>query len=167
MPIPIKIKAKIFAAYLEQICITPTRKSQGESLPFKFLKGILKEIDLGMVNDCIGLLLEDEIDISNHTNYSPDEISLLLKPLSEITDEDAIEIGKILISPHAIYHVSNKEWLIKNYKYWIENGLVAVYSSNAKSTLQAYQYLQSKGYALPYMEYSVEYLVKERVYKLI
>lgn len=74
---------------------------------------------------------------------------LLLKHLSEISDEDAIQVAIILRSPHAIYHLSDRKNMIESTKYWIEHGLIAVFSSNAVQNHLAYQYLKEKGYAVP------------------
>ncbi|WP_445720434.1 hypothetical protein [Flavobacterium sp.] len=66
---------------------------------------------------------------------------LELKPLSKITDEDAIEIQRITGSNHL-----PKQPLI--------------YACLKKSdAIPVIDYLRSKGYALPFMEYSVEDLI--------
>lgn len=156
MEITNKIKAKIFAQYLEQTCQTMTRQSQGEGLPFKFLKGELKEIDLGMVDDFIGLLLENETNITNHTNYNTDQCKLILKPLSAITDEDAIEVLNILMGRKGSYY---KDWHINMQEQWlkiIKLELTENFGSTQlkilpyfKNMFMVNQFLQSKGYDLP------------------
>jgi hypothetical protein len=95
-------------------------------------------------------LLEKDID-----NYS-----LWLTSLENITDKDAIEVA-ILLGYDREYH--DKINLGKKFLNEIFlNNSSYLYSS----ILLCFQYLQSKGYALPYMSYSVENLVKLRVYKL-
>jgi hypothetical protein len=72
-----------------------------------------------------------------------------LRPLSAITDEDAIEVAKILRSPHAVYHLSDPKNMIESAKYWIQWGLIAVFTNNGVANHFAYQYLISKSYAVP------------------
>lgn len=77
---------------------------------------------------------------------------LLLKPLSSITDEDVIESGNL----SAWISTVNED--ISDYKdYVIVSGI--------KET-KVYQYLQSKGYALPWMGLSVEEMVQAGWIKL-
>lgn len=73
-------------------------------------------------------------------------VKFILRRLDSMTEEDACIIAKILISPHAIYHISKPEWCLESAKYWAKHGLIAVFSSNAFSTLEAFNYLRSKGY---------------------
>lgn len=87
--------ANVLAPYLGQDMITKTRHYEGEGKPAKYLKGKFLEIDLGMIDSFIGVLLENETEPSNHTNYTINEVKLILKPLSEITKEDAIEVARI------------------------------------------------------------------------
>lgn len=100
---------------------------------------------------------------------------ILLKKLINISDEDAIEMAKIfggidgeiiLNRPtdlqnndiHFSVQVYTEEPKFTSYttpKYWMDGYGV-----------KPYQWLVSKGYALPYMDYSVEDLVELGVYKL-
>lgn len=66
---------------------------------------------------------------------------LILKPLSSITDEDAIEVAKYWYSP-VTYIVSNRDLAIKKTKEYLENPEVML-------PLGAGQFLQSLGYDLP------------------
>ncbi len=97
---------------------------------------------------------------------------LILKPLSAITHEDAIELAKIhwkdsIIEPSNILILpKGSDLTIIEYKkaeydsdyLWLENRM--------EKKLYIFQYLQSKGYALPYLNYSVEELVEAGVYLL-
>jgi hypothetical protein len=138
MEISNEIKAKVISQYLGQTCQTMTRQSQGQGLPFKFIKGELKEIDLGMIDDFIGLLLENETNVTNHTNYNTDQCKLILKPLSAITDEDVIELYKIMVGDDF------DERYIETFKKG-----EGVKIDNIMKNVIAYQWLQSKGYDLP------------------
>lgn len=130
-----------------------------------------------------------------------DTDSLLLKPFSSITDEDAIEVAKVVMRRHDKSYTEVKYEVIEKggsdkYKFVdikvkakeelspiairIDEKSVSVmkmaYGENqqyfkdtdlfAPETFTVYQILISKGYALPYMGYSVEDLVKEGIYKL-
>jgi len=80
-----------------------------------------------------------------------DEYYLELTPLSAITDEDAIEVAKL--NPWADYRDGmDKEPYIEHVKGFIfnDNHLLSSYAD----------YLRSRGYALPYLDASVEDLVK-------
>jgi len=141
-----EIKATVLGQYLGQQMQTTTRQSQGEGLPSKKLKGQLKEIDIGMVDSFIGVLLENETDVSNHTNYNTDQCKLILKPLSDITDEDALEVANICRWNHLMESsriVQAKELLGR---FW--NGQTNL---SGWDWIKIYQYLQSKGYDLPHL----------------
>lgn len=82
------------------------------------------------------------------------DYQLLLKPLSSITDEDAIEVAKIFNQHKIKAHYSDddlKAYLINKGKQ---------FAFRCEHYVIIYQYLQSKGYALPYMGLSVEQLVE-------
>jgi hypothetical protein len=130
-----EIIAKVISPYIGCMCLTNTRESQGEGKPFKFLKGKFLEIDLGMMDSFIGLLLENETEPSNHENYSASDIKLILKPLSAITDSDAIEVQKILG-----LRMSKKSNQFKD----ICN------AATPECAIEIYQFLQNKGYDMPH-----------------
>ena len=88
------------------------------------------------------------------------DTKLILKPLSAITDEDAIEVAK-LAKPKWI---NLKEFTVKRFITWTEvnvggydtvqifsegNIRQDTYEQKAIEFYRAYQYLQSKGYDLP------------------
>lgn len=157
--------AQVIAPYLGQDMITTTRQTQGEGKPSKYLKGKFLEIDLGMVDSFIGVLLENETEPSNHTNYNIHEAKLILKPLSEISNEDAIEVGKLvgIWSEKEIEEMQplEKETIKLLIRYG-ENYSKVVGSKNdlgigfldfggsSRKLFLAHQFLQSKGYDLPH-----------------
>lgn len=89
------------------------------------------------------------------TNYF-----LLLKPLSLITDKDAIGIAKIIgwdkLKPSfADGHPLDLKVSIRDFN-WLKNPLC----DKTKLGIEAADYLRSKGYALPWMGLSVETLIE-------
>lgn len=148
MEITNEVKAKVMAQYLGHWCQTKTRQTQGAGLPSKYLKGVLKEIDLGMSNSFMGILLENETDINNHINYNTDQCKLILKPLSQMSNEHNIEIGKL--AHYGDVQPSNKEWLLLGKRAITElfiNNVHAGYSM--RTNFFIHQYLIAKGYDLP------------------
>lgn len=85
---------------------------------------------------------------------SMDEFKLILSPLSAITDEDAIELSKILEESN-----DNIEDLIYFGKYWVKR-VEKNESINANTCIAIYQFLQSRGYDLPN-----HYLNEETLFK--
>jgi len=82
---------------------------------------------------------------------------LLLKPLSSITDEDAKECANILIDNADSIRDKDEARI----HYW--HGLKLAIADNSNtfiSNVEIYQYLQSKGYALPYNGLSIEKLIE-------
>lgn len=105
---------------------------------------------------------------------------LKLKPLSKISDEDAIEVAKI-VSPSLFLSLGddNKHYLEKYNSDWITvkhdrkitsvdidlDGYVFEYHEDENYTRPAKSYagtdfLRSKGYALPYMDLSINDLIE-------
>lgn len=87
---------------------------------------------------------------------------ILLKPLSEISDEDAIQVSEIL------YGSVTRATSIRNTKIIIDCICDGFIDDEYKMSdfIHIIQLLQSKGYALPYFDYSVNDLVELGVYKL-
>jgi hypothetical protein len=85
--------------------------------------------------------------------------SILVCHLRNITDEDAIEVAKLNVTMGINFEEKDSVNEVINY---VKKVLIHYMSINIKS----YQYLQSKGYALPYMDYSVENLLELGVYAL-
>lgn len=128
------IKASVIAQYIGQMVKTTTRIAQGEGKPFRYLKGQLKEIDLGMADSFLGVLLENEKIESNHENYNTDQCKLILKPLSEISDDDALAVQKIYDGNITLHFETNK--ITRGKKF----------ANDPMLCYEAYQYLISKGY---------------------
>jgi len=82
------------------------------------------------------------------------EVSLLLKPLSSISDIDAIEVAKL---NDTVAQVWNGKVLLKDFGDRKGRGL----------NVGVIDFLRSKGYALPYLNYSVEDLINEGIFKLV
>ena len=131
------------------------------------------------------MVLSDGIEIGGCVGDCEPDMFLELKPLSSITDEDAIEVAKIL-RPHS-FEMHPRGWKVNRTENEIEithrqsifefdidySGSLGVdsdagwsYLGNAEQ-LFAYDYLRSKGYALPYMGLSVEKLVEYGWVKLV
>ena len=120
------------------------------------------------------------IDHVTLCNIENDDI-LQLKPLSKISDEDVIEVARI-VSPslffssgsnnkHYIDRSTEPDWIsIKHNKKVISvdidfDGYIYEYHEDLGYTRPAKSfagtdYLRSKGYALPYMDLSVEDLIE-------
>jgi len=120
-------KSRIFAQYL----------GQKVRVGIKSLAELTLMID---TSECISL------DTLIHTNIVGHK--LILKPISNITDEDAIEVAKILLSNKLNDYLWNpivgKELvgIIASRRFY------SFYYKNATNWVDAYQYLQLKGYDL-------------------
>lgn len=110
---------------------------------------------------------------------------ITLKPLSSITDEDAIEVAKIANSPS---FAIPKEWKVEldseygfvtvksdksnhSFDLDIKDGHLQMYDGDYKSDMffnhyRVCDFLRSKGYALPYRQYSVDDLITKGWLKL-
>jgi len=125
-----KIIAKIFFQYLGcQFLYSGTKDNSTTELDLYALKLMIEDNDF---NEC----------------------TLLLTPLQLISDEDAINVAKIVFK-------NKKDHNIEKGKYFASGGFYLV-----SNFLGGYQYLQSKGYALPYLDYSVSDLVENGTIKL-
>lgn len=120
----LKNKAKFFAQYWDQKILTgiPVDK------PFTFRRLNHQNIQKGIM-------------------YS----FLKLKSLSDITDEDAIEVAKIIDYNHG----RNKLAFVKVGKHVCHN-ILEMGEITPKRAFSLIDYLRSKGYALPYNGLSVE-----------
>lgn len=83
---------------------------------------------------------------------------LQLKPLSQISDEDAIEVSKIF----GLCHLSGaiKELILSIFRTSINDSGTTSSTNGIKNWIQVFDYLRSKGYALHYMDLSVEDLIE-------
>jgi hypothetical protein len=123
MEISNEIKAKVFAQYLGQ----------------RFVNGAGHE-------DALRSIDGEEFRI-NRLQHNGKLCKLILRPLSEITDRDAIELGLQLSGrttaieslSDAFYRTVGREFVLCDFK-----GREIVMPSGA------YQYLQSRGYDLPH-----------------
>lgn len=117
-------------------------------------------------------ILNDGIEIGGNVGDCEEEMFLLLKPLSSISDEDAIETAKL---------DSSINWNYGTFGVW-KNTFGSTVVSNGKGLIQKYgqtiidisfltpvqfDYLRLKGYALPWMGLSVEEMVDAGWIKLI
>ena len=138
MEITNEIKAKLFAQYLGQNC---------------YRVGTPDEILLGVSTTTLSYADGDEHKIS-----APHK--LILKPLSSITDEDAIDVCRLegCWSKGEVNSLlkDSKEVLVSSGKHFILNlelDFKGVYKGSSRTSgadaIQVYQYLQSKGYDLP------------------
>lgn len=92
---------------------------------------------------------------------------LFLKPLSQISDEDAVAIAKILFG-------SESDWAVENWIKLIKLNLTDQFGSNIFPNIQPYfsiswsvcDYLRSKGYALPWMDLTVDEMIEAGWIKL-
>ncbi len=78
---------------------------------------------------------------------------LLLTDLTYIIDEDAIEVAKIMG-----FRESLKENGITFIKQ-LKTGITMTFNHHPLHTLGMFQYLQEKGYAVPYRNYSINDLI--------
>lgn len=93
------------------------------------------------------------------------DYSLLLKPLSTITDEEAYYIAKIDAGSDISEDVLQSRVKHKDVLISALNGR-GDYEGDPVELLHVFQYLKSRGYALPYLQWSVEDLVKQGLYTL-
>ena len=137
-------KAKFFSQYFGQIVlIEPDFIPFGEKLISTQLSGV-------------------DLDTLSESDY------LHLKPLSSITDEDALEVSKILGLIEPYIDSTNSDYMIVKELAFKSlqisyTGYICVRKGSVLYnviTLIAYDYLRSKGYALPFHDLSVEQLVE-------
>lgn len=166
MEITNDIKAKIFALYWGQMV----------------QKGGMSQVDwAGRAGKC---------DVED-TSF------LELTPLSDITDEDMIQVASIVLGRKVVpielvrwdwrvYVVINREQSNSDKDVTLEytvcldfedckvrfviehirsNG-AGIENTECPNALSAYDYLRSKGYALPYLNWSVDDLVEQGIFKL-
>lgn len=88
---------------------------------------------------------------------------IILKPLSSLSDEDAVCVASIFddLKPGESFHrgIDNVSFLNHNTtRIWFNGDIVydAYDATNPLFVLRAYDFLRSKGYALPYNGLSVE-----------
>lgn len=138
-----EIKEKIIASYYGELCLAKLN-----NLPAKQQ-----------------LIIDADLICTEGKKHFLD-IEILVKSLYNVSDEDIIELCAINgILP--IDFTFKEEAVVVIGKRWIENFINGIYPKSQPSTIHAYQFLKSKGYALPYLDYSVEDLVELGIYKII
>jgi hypothetical protein len=121
--------------------------------------------------------------ILNNAYY--DKWCISVKPLSSISKEDAIAVAKIEGLLNFEIYPDNNTLYVRDGKMFRQGTKTLSLAREWKNctideetddepynyccglSIQSFQYLQSQGYALPYMEYSVDELVDAGIYKLI
>lgn len=122
MEITNEIKAKVFAQYLGQ-------KVNAEGSRLELISVCFNHIVC--YNPPIGEVEGDEVEF----DFS---IYLMLKPLSAITDEDAIEVAKITQENESYHNAGVGKMVVKG-----------KWKFNMEKYFFIHQFLQSKGYDLP------------------
>jgi hypothetical protein len=103
-------------------------------------------------------------------DFDPEDAWLEVKPLTSLSDEDAIELCGILKYKEDDYFTNN--FGLSAHMYLIEhiendkNGFLGYVVTESFRILEAANFLRSKGYALPAFGYSVDELVAAGVFKL-
>jgi hypothetical protein len=146
-------KAKFFAQYFGQEIAEITKGSYTKKL------GSIKVIDYDILKS-VGL--ERMLKI---------KYSLKLKPLSKISDEDAIEVARILHGEEGDFKIVYNADSLTSVSafgrpcyaetidiFWI--GDLRYETADSIKILNAYDYLRSKGYAIPWLDLSVKDLIE-------
>lgn len=96
-----------------------------------------------------------------------DTLFLELKSLSDMTDDDAINVFDILFAKIGTHKDKSKEFKIEFGKDWSNSLGVEVYGQLfPKGYVNMIDYLRKRGYLIPYMGYSVEMLLSMNWVKL-
>ncbi len=97
---------------------------------------------------------------TNGWNLKHPDFFLELTPLSDITDEDAIEFFDIVWSKVGTHKNKSREFKIDFGKDWAESPTSERYGLIPTGLFHGVDFLRSKGYALPWMGLSVEQQIK-------
>lgn len=114
----------------------------------------LKETDLNLKARFFALYWGQKCGKNKYGNLSVNKSNILnithleLKPLSQISDEDASKVCDLIF-------ITNNNLNIQQIKQ-----IVILIESNNWNNYKIFDYLRSKGYALPWMDLSVEDLVE-------
>lgn len=134
MEISNEIKAKVFAQYLGQ--------------PMKCVTGVFHANSNSMKDGVMIMSLSVMADCYEGT-FKWSDFVLILKPLRDVSDEDAIEVAKIF-EPNANDNNIKSALQFKNGIAEIFNGVYEKFDLICpNASAMAYQFLQSKGYDLP------------------
>ncbi len=105
---------------------------------------------------------------ANNEDFPIEECSIKLKPLALISDEDALMVSEIVRGKNI--PDEDKEEITRNKHHYTEEfcqrGARPV-PTWPHGIIIAADYLRSRGYALPYGEYSVDQLVEAGIFNLI
>lgn len=91
-------------------------------------------------------------------NLKHPDLFLELKSLSKLTDDDAIEYFDILW--HENHKSKSKDFKIEYGKDWANSITAERFGLIPSNVLNGIDYLRSKGYAIPFMNYSVNDLIE-------
>lgn len=152
-------KARFFAQYIGLEVEYTFNEYEGGNVSYTG-RHISKLVGVTCYND-----YEMLVDTGTELYYAsePETPMLLLNPLSAISDEDAIEVAKMFdgkeIKYGAGYATLNES---ANVLLWYDGEIITPgdVCQNSLQLLSSYDFLRSKGYALPFMQYSVEQLVQ-------
>jgi len=122
----------------------------------------------------------DYLSFKSNGNHNSDALhaKIILKPLSSITDEDAIEVAEFMGLTEGDFEINHRPTDIhidadsQELTLFFEDCSIYFndFNSDEASTgtdyLSVYDYLRSKGYALPWMGLSVEQMVEAGWIKL-
>lgn len=140
------IKSKVFAVYLGSKAVTRLRGyNLEEKRTSTFKEGVLMCVDLAMSSGQLGVLLDEEKVKENLTHLEAGtDCQLILKPLSFISDQDAIEVAKLLWPNDSEYQKAYDG------NYYIENMFFGDdFEMTALNAIKVSQFLISKSYDLP------------------
>ena len=148
-----EIKAKIALMYFESTKV----EMNFQNVEFNYIS-LLSSTQLEAIK--YGYQLNE-----NDINLKITSFNIQLKSLVNICDSDAIEISDILGNCSHLSYESKiqqiKELFISPNFYNKQTNIPA------NSWINVFQYLQFTGYALPYLNYSVEDLIKLNIYKIV
>jgi len=99
------------------------------------------------------------VNVSNVWNLGHKSFYLELTPLSDITDEDAIEFFDIVWSKVGTHKDKPNDFKIEFGKEWALSPLSERYGLIPTGLFHGVDWLRSKGYALPFHDLSVDDLV--------
>lgn len=166
-----ELKQKVFALYLgTEIDISNTEYYQEQA---KWGNPVTTCKIIGLQTDTSITFLQTNIINQNRGRlfFDVDVCTLILTPLSAISNEDAIEVAK-----HEFSFFGECEFEIKVVRERSKISIAAVSGENClakieinnpyKLNIGGIDYLRSKGYALPAFGYTVEELINKGIIKV-
>jgi|JI7StandDraft_1071085.scaffolds.fasta_scaffold94576_4 hypothetical protein len=141
-------KEAFFAQYFgQQVIVTKGTYSKPTGSIYKIRHDIMEALNLG--------------------DLTKVKLAVLLKPLTQITDEDAIEFFDILWAKDETHRNKPIEFKIDFGKDWALAPTSERYGLIPTGLFHGVDFLRSKGYALPYLGISVDEMCKLGWIKLI